>query len=204
MADDALPLLTFADAASFERWLEEHGHTSPGAWLRFAKQGAPELTVSKSDAVDCALAFGWVDGQLGRVDAHFFKTRFTPRRPRSIWSQVNRERVERLEEVGRMRPRGRAQVEQAKADGRWAAAYARQSEAAPDPDLAAALDAESAARELFDALDAANRFAILFRVQQAGTSAKRAAKIVEMVAMLGRGETIHPRKAKRGGQRSED
>ena len=160
--------------------------------------------MSKSDAVDCALAFGWVDGQLGRVDAHFFKTRFTPRRPRSIWSQVNRERVERLEEAGRMRPRGRAQVEQAKADGRWAAAYARQSEAAPDPDLAAALDAEPAARKLFDALDAANRFAILFRVQQAGTSAKRAAKIVEMVGMLGRGETIHPRKAKRGGQRSED
>ncbi len=204
MADNAPPLLTFADAASFERWLKAHGHTSPGAWLRFAKQGAPDLTVTKSDAVDCALTFGWVDGQLGRVDAHFFKTRFTPRRPRSIWSQVNRERVERLEEAGRMRPRGRAQVEQAKADGRWAAVYARQSEAAPDPDLAAALDAEPAARELFDALDAANRFAILFRVHQAGTSAKRAAKIVEMVAMLGRSGTIHPRKAKRGGQRSED
>ena len=197
MAEDTLLLLTFADAASFERWLEEHGDSSPGAWLRFAKQGAPEPTVNKSDAVDCALAFGWVDGQLGRLDAHFFKTRFTPRRPRSIWSQVNRERVERLEEAGRMRPRGRAQVEQAKADGRWAAAYARQSEVAPDPDLTAALDAEPAARELFDALDAANRFAILFRVQQAGSSAKRAAKIVEMVAMLGRGETIHPRKAKR-------
>ena len=204
MADDPLPLLTFADAASFERWLEAHGHTSLGAWLRFAKQGAPEPTVSKSDAVDCALAYGWVDGQLGRVDAHFFKTRFTPRRPRSIWSQVNRERVGRLEEAGRMRPRGRAQVEQAKADGRWAAAYARQSEAAPDPDLAAALDAEPAARKLFDALDAANRFAILFRIQRAGASAKRAAKIVEMVAMLGRGETIHPRKAKRSGQRSEE
>ena len=197
MAQDDLPLLTFADLALMERWLDEHGETSPGAWLRFAKQGATEVTVSKSDAIDCALAYGWVDGQLGRVDAHFFKTRFTPRRFRSIWSQVNRERVERLEQAGRMRPRGRAQVEQAKADGRWAAAYARQSEAAPDADLTAALDAEPAARELFDALDAANRFAILFRVQQAGTPAKRAAKIVEMVAMLGRGETIHPRRAKR-------
>ena len=197
MADDDLPLLTFADLALMERWLDEHGETSPGAWLRFAKQGATEVTVSKSDAIDCALAYGWVDGQLGRVDAHFFKTRFTPRQLRSIWSQVNRERVERLEQAGRMRPRGRAQVEQAKADGRWAAAYARQSEAAPDADLTAALDAEPAARELFDALDAANRFAILFRVQQAGGPAKRAAKIVEMVAMLGRGETIHPRKAKR-------
>ena len=197
MAEDALPLLTFADAAAFERWLDEHGVASPGAWLRFAKQGAPEVTVSKSDAIDCALAFGWVDGQLGRVDALFFKTRFTPRRPRSIWSQVNRERVERLESAGRMRPAGRAEVERAKADGRWAAAYARQSEAAPDADLLAALDAIPAARELFDALDAANRFAVLFRIQQAQTPEKRAAKLAELVAMLGRGETLHPRKARR-------
>ena len=96
MAEDAPPLLTFADAPAFEQWLEEHGATSPGAWLRFAKQGAPEVPGRKADAIDSALAHGWVDGQLGRVDAHFFKTRFTPRRPRSIWSQVNRERVERL------------------------------------------------------------------------------------------------------------
>jgi uncharacterized protein YdeI (YjbR/CyaY-like superfamily) len=197
MAADELPLLTFADAASLERWLDEQGEASPGAWLRFAKQGAPETTVRKSDAIDCALAYGWVDGQLGPVDAHFFKTRFTPRRPRSAWSQINRQRVERLEEAGRMRPRGRAEVEKAKADGRWAAAYAGQSEAVADADLNAALDAEPAARELYDALDSANRFAILYRVQQAKTPAKRAAKIAEMVAMLSRGDTIHPRKAKR-------
>jgi uncharacterized protein YdeI (YjbR/CyaY-like superfamily) len=203
MAEDDLPLLTFADAASLERWLNEHGEAAPGAWLRFAKQGASESTVSKSDAIDCALAYGWVDGQLGRVDAHFFKIRFTPRRPRSAWSQVNRERVERLEQTGRMRPRGRAQVDQAKADGRWAAAYARQSEAAPDADLNEALEAEPAARELFDALDSANRFAILYRVQQSKTPRKRAAKIAEMVAMLSRGETVHPRRAKRSNQRGE-
>jgi len=196
MPEDDLPLLTFADTESLERWLDEQGDASRGAWLRFAKQGAPESTVSKSDAIDCALAYGWVDGQLGRVDAHFFKTRFTPRRSRSAWSQINRERVERLEQAGRMRPRGRAQVDQAKADGRWAAAYARQSEAAADADLDAALDAEPAARELFDALDSANRFAILYRVQQAKTPEKRAAKIAEMVAMLSRGDTLHPRKAK--------
>jgi uncharacterized protein YdeI (YjbR/CyaY-like superfamily) len=153
--------------------------------------------VSKSDAIDCALAHGWVDGQLGRVDAHYFKTRFTPRRPGSAWSQINRERVERLEEAGRMRPRGRAQVEQAKADGRWAAAYAGQAKAAPDADLTAALDAAPAARDLFDALDSANRYAILYRVQQAKTPQKRAAKIAELVAMLSRGDTIHPRKARR-------
>ena len=198
-----LPLISFHDAAAFEEWLEVHGESAPGAWLTFAKQGAPEATVSKSDAIDCALAYGWVDGQLGRVDAHFVKTRFTPRRSRSVWSQVNRERVERLEVAGRMRPAGRAQVDQAKADGRWAAAYARQSEAVPDADLDAALDAEPAARALFDALDAANRFAMLYRVHQAKTPEKRASKIAEVVAMLSRSETIHPRRARRGGKRAD-
>jgi uncharacterized protein YdeI (YjbR/CyaY-like superfamily) len=198
MPEDDLPLLTFADAESLERWLKAQGEASPGAWLKFAKQGAPEPTVSKSEAIDCALAHGWVDGQLGRVDAHFYKVRFTPRRPKSAWSQLNRERVERLEQAGRMHPPGRAQVDQAKADGRWAAAYAAQSNATPDADLIAALDAEPAARELFDALDSANRFAILYRVQQAKTPQKRAAKVAEMVAMLSRGDTIHPRKGKRG------
>ena len=197
MPEDDLPLLTFADTESLERWLDEQGEDSPGAWLRFAKQGASESTVSKSDAIDCALAYGWVDGQLGRVDAHYFKTRFTPRRPKSVWSQINRQRVERLEEAGRMHPRGRAQVDRAKADGRWAAAYAGQSSAAADADLDAALDAAPAARELFDALDSANRFAILYRVQRAKTPEKRAAKIAELVAMLRRGDTLHPLKAKR-------
>lgn len=197
MPRDDLPLLTFVDAESLRRWLDEQGETSRGAWLRFAKQGAPEPTVSKSDAIDCALAYGWVDGQLGSLDAHYFKTRFSPRRPRSAWSQINRQRVERLEQAGLMHARGRAQVDQAKADGRWAAAYAAQSKAAPDADLVAALRAEPAAGELFDGLDAANRFAILYRVQQAKTPEKRAAKIAEMVSMLSRGETIHPRRAKR-------
>ena len=197
MPRDDLPLLTFVDADSLRRWLEAQGETSPGAWLRFAKQGAPEPTVSKSDAIDCALAYGWVDGQLGSLDAHYFKTRFSPRRPKSAWSQINRHRVEQLEQAGRMHPRGRAQVDQAKADGRWAAAYAAQSKAVPDADLNAALNAEPAARELFDALDSANRFAILYRVQQAKTPDKRAAKITELVSMLGRGDTIHPRRAKR-------
>ena len=197
MRRDDLPLLTFVDAESLRRWLEEQGGTSPGAWLRFARKGAPEPTVSKSDAVDCALAYGWVDGQLGGLDVHYFKTRFSPRRPKSAWSQINRQRVEQLEQAGRMHPRGRAQVDQAKADGRWAAAYAGQSKAVPDADLEAALTAEPAARALFDALDSANRFAILYRVQQAKTPEKRAAKIAELVNMLSRGETIHPRRAKR-------
>jgi len=197
MPKDDLPLLTFADAASFETWLERYAGSASGAWLRFAKLGAPEATVSKSDAVDCALAFGWVDGQLGRVDEHYFKTRFTPRRPASAWSQANRERVERLKAAGRMSARGQAEVDQAKADGRWEKAYVRQREATPDADLKSALEAEPAAHGLFDSLDSANRYAVLYRVHQTRTPERRAAKIAELVKMLARGETIHPRRARR-------
>ena len=196
---DPLPLLTFPDVANFEAWLAAQPLDAPGAWLRFAKQGAPAPTIAKTDAIDSALAYGWIDGQLGRVDDNYFKTRFTPRRARSPWSQVNRERVERLIEQGRLTTRGQAEVERAKADGRWAAAYARQSEARPDADFDLALDAAPAARALFDALDSANRFAVLYRVHQAKTPEKRAAKIAEMVAMLARGETVHERRRRRGG-----
>ena len=194
MMHDELPLLTFPDATAFESWLTDQPDDAVGAWLRFAKKGAPEQTLSKSDAIDCALLHGWVDGQLGRVDAYYFKTRFTPRRPNSAWSQMNCERVERLLVAGRMKPKGQAQIDRAKADGRWAAAYAPQSQAAPDDDLKAALDAEPRARALFDALDSANRYSVLYRVHQAKTSEKRAAKIAEMVAKLARGETFHPRR----------
>lgn len=196
---DPLLLLTFPDPATFEAWLDSQRPDAPGAWLRFAKQGAPEPTLAKTDAIDCALAFGWIDGQLGRLDEHYFKTRFTPRRPTSPWSQINRERVERLIETGRLTARGLAEVDRAKADGRWAAAYARQSEARPGADLDLCLDANPAARALFDALDAANRFSVLYRVQQARTPETRAAKIAEMVAMLARGDTVHPRRKRRGG-----
>jgi uncharacterized protein YdeI (YjbR/CyaY-like superfamily) len=197
MASDELPLLTLPDASTFEAWLTAQPENAPGAWLRFAKRGAPEATLSKSDAIDCALAHGWVDGQLGRIDEHFFKTRFTPRRPRSAWSQMNRERVERLLTAGRIRPRGQAQIDQAKTDGRWAAAYAPQSQATPDDELRAALDAEPAARQFFDTLDSANRYAVLYRAHQAGTPEARTLKIAELVAKLARGETFHPRRARR-------
>jgi len=196
MADD-LPLLTFADADAFAAWLTGEGKAAPGAWLKFAKRGAPHPTIGKSDAIDCALAHGWIDGQLGPIDARFFKTRFTPRRPASPWSQVNRERVERLIAAGRMTPAGLAQVEKAQADGRWVGAYAPQAKAAPGEDLAAALDADPTARVLFEALDSANRYAVLYRVHQAKTPGKRAAKITELVAMLARGQTLHPRRVRR-------
>jgi len=193
-----LPLLTFPDAAAFEAWLAEQPRTAPGAWLKFAKAGAQEPTLSKSDAIDSALAYGWIDGQLGRVDAHYYKVRFTPRKARSAWSQVNRERVERLIAQGRMTPEGLAEVTRAKLDGRWEAAYAPQARAAPDPDLLAALDAQPEARRFFDGLDAANRYAVLYRVQQAKGPEKRAAKIAELVARLAAGQAFHPPRKPRG------
>ena len=197
MAPNDLLVLTFANAAAFESWLADQPPDAPGTWLRFAKQAAAEITVSKSDAIDCALAHGWIDGQIGRVDAHYFKTRFTPRTVRSTWSQMNCERVERLSAAGRMTPRGLARVDEAKADGRWARAYAPQSQAEPSDDLQMALNASPAARDLFDELDSANRYAVLYRVQQARTPEKRAAKIAVLVAQLARGDTIHPRPRRR-------
>ena len=194
MAKAPLPLLTFVDRDAFEAWITGQTAGAEGVWLRFAKQGAPEQTIAKTEAIDCALAYGWIDGQLGRVDDLYFKTRFTPRRPASPWSQANRERAERLIADGRMTPQGQAEVERAKADGRWDRAYAPQSQAEPAPDLEAALDALPSARALFDRLDAANRFAVIYRVQQTRTPEKRASKIAELVDMLARGETIHPRR----------
>lgn len=186
------PLLAFADANAFEAWLADHADTSAGAWLKFAKAGAPEPTLSKTDAIDSALAYGWIDGQLGRIDEHYFKIRFTPRKPRSAWSQANTERADCLIASGRMTSRGLAEVERAKADGRWDAAYASQGRAVPDADLLAALDAEPAARAFFDGLDAANRYAVLYRVQRAVGPEKRARKIAELVARLAAGEAFHP------------
>jgi uncharacterized protein YdeI (YjbR/CyaY-like superfamily) len=197
MARADLPLLTFRDAAAFETWLETQPSDAAGAWLCFAKQGSSGATVTKSDAIDCALTYGWIDGQLGRVDATAFKTLFTPRRPRSAWSQINCERVERLIAAGRMAPRGLAQVELAKSDGRWARAYASAATASPDAELQTALDAVPSARAFFELLDSANRYAVLYRVQQAKTPEKRAAKIARLVAMLARGEAIHPRRQRR-------
>jgi uncharacterized protein YdeI (YjbR/CyaY-like superfamily) len=192
-----LPLLAFPDAESFEAWLADQPERAAGAWLTFGKQRAPEATLSKSDAIDSALAYGWIDGRLGGVDAHYYKVRFTPRTARSAWSQANRERAERLIAAGRMKPQGLAQVTRAKADGRWDAAYASQGRATLDPDLAAVLDAEPDARRFFDSLDAANRYAVLYRVHQAKGPEKRAAKIAEIVARLASGEAFHPIRKRR-------
>jgi uncharacterized protein YdeI (YjbR/CyaY-like superfamily) len=193
-----LPLLAFPDVKAFEAWLAGQAETSAGAWLKFAKAGAPAATLSKPDAIDCALAAGWIDGQLGRVDEHYFKIRFTPQKARSAWSQLNRARVERLIASGRMTVRGLAEVERAKADGRWDAAYAPQGRATPDADLLAALDAQPKARAFFDSLDTANRYAVIYRVQRAAGPEKRASKVAELVARLAAGQAFHPPRDRTG------
>jgi uncharacterized protein YdeI (YjbR/CyaY-like superfamily) len=200
MPSDELPVLSFSSPSAFKRWLSVQPGNSHGAWLRFAKNGAVETTISKSNAIDLALAHGWIDGQLGRVDEFYFKTRFTLRKPKSAWSKINCERAERLIASGRMTQQGLARADEAKADGRWEAAYASQSTATPHADLKKALDADPRARKVFDVLDSANRYAIIYRVRQAKTAEKRAPKITDLLTMLRRGETIHPRRIIRGSR----
>jgi len=195
-----LPTLAFADAEAFARWLDKNAG-GKGIWLKFAKKGAGAATLSKSEAVDCALCFGWIDSQISRLDDEYFLTRFTPRKPRGRWSAINVERAEALIAAGRMQPRGLAEVEAAKADGRWAAAYPSASAATTPADLAEALRANAQAAEVFAGLDGANRYAVLYRLHHAKD---RARAVAEMVARLERGELFHPSrqrvasKAKRG------
>jgi uncharacterized protein YdeI (YjbR/CyaY-like superfamily) len=186
-----LPILDFADRAALEAWLEANGRTSPGLWLRLAKKRSGRLSVAKAEAIDAALCFGWIDGQLDRYDDQSWLMRMTPRRPRSKWSERNRKRALELIAAGRMRPAGLAEIASAKADGRWDAAYAPQSEAEVPPDLQAALDASPKAAAFFATLRGANRYAILYRIGEAKKPETRAARIAKYVAMLERGETLH-------------
>ena len=186
-----LPILAFADGAAFEAWLEGEGQEAPGLWLKLAKKGAPEPTLSKPDAIDVALCHGWIDGQLDRYDRHYWLIRFTPRRPRSKWSEINRTRATELLNQSRIRLSGLAQIDAAKADGRWDSAYAPASTAEVPPDLAAALAASPKAAAFFATLTGANRYAILYRIGAAKKAQTRARKIAQFVAMLELGETIH-------------
>jgi uncharacterized protein YdeI (YjbR/CyaY-like superfamily) len=186
-----LPILAFADARAFDAWLEAQGPMAPGLWLKLAKKGAPEPTLTRSEAIDAALCHGWIDGQLDAYDDHYWLIRFTPRKPRSKWSELNRRRATELLAGGRMRPAGLAQIETAKADGRWDVAYAPASRAEPPPDLVAALGANPKAAAFFATLTGANRYAILYRIGAVKTPETRARKVAQFVAMLERGETIH-------------
>jgi uncharacterized protein YdeI (YjbR/CyaY-like superfamily) len=187
-----LPVLAFASSAEWECWLETQPTTSKGVWLKLAKAGAGIPSVSKQEAIDGALCHGWIDGQLDKFDANHWLIRFTPRRPKGKWSQANRERALALIELDRMRPAGMMAIEQAKRDGRWESAYAPQSKATVPEDLQAALDRNPHAKRQFGQLDSHNRYAILYRVQDAKKPETRARRIENYVAVLARGETIYP------------
>ncbi len=190
-AVDELPILPFASAAAFEAWLEAEHAQAPGLWLKIAKKDSGVATVTYAEALDAALCFGWIDGLRRGFDERFFLQRFTPRRRRSKWSKINTEHVARLEAAARMRPAGLAEVEAAKADGRWAAAYEGQRAVTVPDDLQAALDANPAAATFFATLRGANRYAVLYRVQDAKRAETRARRIATFVEMLARGETLH-------------
>jgi uncharacterized protein YdeI (YjbR/CyaY-like superfamily) len=189
---DDLPIVLFATAAELEVWLEENHANSPGLWLKIAKKGTDPPSVSYAEALELALCFGWIDSQKRGFDERYFLQRFTPRRPRGRWSRINREKVEGLLAAGSMRPAGLAEVEAAKADGRWEAAYESQGNAKVPDDLQRELDANPAAAEFFAQLDGANRYAILYRLEEARKPETRKRRLVKFVAMLERGEKIHP------------
>ncbi|THD44575.1 MAG: hypothetical protein E7774_09870 [Bradyrhizobium sp.] len=197
-----LPILHFDGAPAFAAWLAANPD-SKGAWIKLAKQGAPEPALRQAQAVDCALCHGWIDGQIGRFDEEFFLTRFTPRAAKSRWSAANRKRAEELIAAGRVRKSGLAAIEAAKADGRWEAAYPSASKAVTPEDFQIAIAANRRAAKAFEDLDGANRYALLYRLHHVA-AAKRAEMIARFVAMLARGETIHPprqaRKAKSGAK----
>jgi len=178
----------FDGPEAFEAWLEVHGSSSDGIWVRMAKKGTGIASLDWTRGVEVALCFGWIDGQSKRIDDLWFMQRFTPRRPRSMWSKVNRTKVEALVAAGRMRPAGHAEVERAKADGRWERAYDGVATATVPDDLAAALDA-AGMTGAFTALTSQNRYAILHRVQTAKKPETRARRIAQFVAMLADGRT---------------
>ena len=191
MPDD-LPIILFASGAELEAWLEAEHAESEGIWLKIAKKGSGVGSVSYAEAVELGLCFGWIDGQGKRFDDRHYLQRFTPRRPRSKWSRLNRDRAEALVAAGRMRPTGLAAVEAARADGRWDAAYEPPSTAEVPPDLERELARDRSAREAFEALDGANRYAIIYRLNEAKRPETRERRLQKFVEMLRRGERIHP------------
>jgi uncharacterized protein YdeI (YjbR/CyaY-like superfamily) len=186
-----LPILTFRNGESFEEWLEQQPATAAGSWLKLPTKSAALPGLTKGEAIDVALCHGWIDGQLDKYDEKYWLVRFTPRKARSKWSQVNKRRAAELIAEGRMRQSGLAQIEAAQSDGRWAAAYAPQSSATVPADLQAALNVNQQAAQFFATLKGANRYAILYRIGSVKRPETRARKIAEFVAMLERGETIH-------------
>ena len=188
---DGKPILDFASQAGWEAWLDAEHASSDGVWLRFAKKGSGVVSVVYAEALDVALCYGWIDSQVARYDERFYLQKFTPRRSRSKWSRINRDKIEELTKQGRMRPAGVEQVELARADGRWDAAYASPANAEVPDDLREALDASPKAAEFFATLSQANRYAIIYRLEDAKKPETRVRRLEKFVGMLERGEKLH-------------
>ena len=189
---------SFATPKALETWMRAHHDKQPELWIKIHKKGSGLRSVTAPEALEVMLCWGWIDGLRRGFDEKSFLQRYTPRRAKSIWSQVNREHVARLIKVGRMTRHGQAQIDAAKKDGRWAAAYSPIRKASADnlpPDLLKAIRANAKARQTFKTLSRMNLFALAFRTNNMKTPAGRAKKIESLVAMLARGETIVPQKA---------
>ena len=183
-------MLELPDQAAWERWLSANHESAAGAWLKLAKKGSPRATVTQTEAVEEAICFGWIDGQVQRHDEHFFLQRFTPRRPRSQWSQINRERAQRLIAAGRMKTAGLREYEAAQADGRLHRAYPSQREATVPADFQAALDADPAARAFFETLTGSDRYAFLHRLHHVKDPRRRAQRIDTYLELLSEHKTL--------------
>ncbi len=190
MTNGDAPMQAFSSAEKFAEWLDKNHDQSDGIWLRFYKKASGVPTVVYSEAVDVALCYGWIDSQMKSLDEQSYIQKFTPRRAKSMWSKVNIEKVERLIKEGKMSAAGLAQIEAAKADGRWDKAYHSQSTFVMDEDFLRALTKQPKAQAFYDSLTKANKYAIYFRIHHTKPE-KRSAKISEMVAMLEAGKAIH-------------
>ena len=190
-AKKALPVRCFRSGAAWEAWLEKHHDTSPGLWLEIAKKGSGLVSLSRAEALEIALCFGWIDGQAVSVDVKLYRQRFTPRRSRSKWSQINCAAVGRLHAQGRLAPAGVRHMKAAKSDGRWEAAYASPRNMTVPDDFEAQLKAHPRARRFFEQLDSRNRYAILYRLHDAKKAETRQRRLEKFVRMLEAGETLH-------------
>ena len=184
-------VLSLDSPRAWEAWLTKHHATSSGVWLKIVKKSSEMTGPSYAEALDAALCFGWIDGQKDSFDDDHWLQRFTPRTPRSKWSKINVAKALKLTTERRMRTAGLAQIDKAKADGRWDAAYEPQATASVPDDLQRALDTHPKARTFFESLDGRNRYAILYRIQDAKKPETRARRIDTYVAMLSEGKKIH-------------
>jgi uncharacterized protein YdeI (YjbR/CyaY-like superfamily) len=188
---DGKPILQLASPEEWEAWLDAEHASSDGVWLKFAKKGSGVTTVVYAEALDVALCFGWIDSQVMALDERFYLQKFTPRRSKSKWSKINVEKIEALTKAGRMRPAGLEQVELAKADGRWEAAYSSPANMTEPPDLKKALKASPRAAEFWATLNKSNRFAAIYQLEDAKKPETRERRLAKLIAMFERGEKLY-------------